>query len=54
MQTNPFLSSFLHFFAAAEDQLGRKVNILIFLVIRFVLISAMVVGFSWYVLDVHP
>ena len=41
-------------FDFAEAMLSRKFNPLIFLVIRFLLMSAMVVGFSWYALDLHP
>ncbi len=54
MQTPSFLDSLRRRFATAEDQLSRKANMLIFLVIRFVLMSAMVVGFSWFALDLHP
>ena len=39
---------------AMEVVLSRKANMLIFLVIRFLLMSAMVVGFSWYAFDLHP
>jgi hypothetical protein len=39
---------------ATEAVLSRKVNMLAFLVIRFLLMSAMVVGFSWYAYDLHP
>jgi hypothetical protein len=41
-------------FEALEVVLSRKVNMLIFLVVRFLVMSAMVVGFSWVSLGLHP
>jgi hypothetical protein len=41
-------------FAAVEVVLGQKVNLLIFLLLRFLIMSAMVVGFSWVALDIQP
>ena len=41
-------------FGAVEVVLSRKVNMLIFLLIRFLVMSAMVVGFSWVSLGFHP
>jgi len=37
-----------------EQRLMQRTNALIFLVIRVVLMSAMVVGFSWYTLELSP
>ncbi|MFM7264305.1 MAG: hypothetical protein ACKOZW_01655 [Cyanobium sp.] len=44
----------LHPFAAVDVVLSRKVSMLIFLLIRFLVMSAMVVGFSWVALGHHP
>jgi len=41
-------------FDVVEHVLSRKVNMLIFLLIRFLIMSAMVVGFSWVALDIQP
>jgi predicted Na+-dependent transporter len=41
-------------FDALEAVLSRRASMLTFLVIRFLLMSAMVVGFSWYAFDLHP
>jgi predicted Na+-dependent transporter len=40
--------------AAFETAMSRRANTLIFLVVRFVLMSAMVVGFTWYCLELSP
>jgi hypothetical protein len=48
------LTSLFPSFGAVEVVLSRKVNMLIFLLIRFLIMSAMVVGFSWVALDIHP
>jgi hypothetical protein len=40
--------------AAIEQVMSRRTSMLIFLVIRFVLMSAMVVGFTWYSLKLSP
>ena len=37
-----------------EQSLSRPANAITFLVVRFVLISGMVVGFSWYVFHSMP
>ena len=37
-----------------ETILSRRCNALIVLLIRFVLMSAMVVGFAWYSLELTP
>ena len=39
---------------AFETAMNRPANTLIFLVIRFVLMSGMVVGFSWWALKLSP
>jgi hypothetical protein len=40
--------------AAAEAAMTRRENIFIFLVVRFLLMSGMVVAFAWACLDLHP
>ena len=45
------LSERLH---AIERVITRPVNTITFLVIRFVLMSGMVVGFSWWALNIAP
>jgi hypothetical protein len=47
-------SSFASRFDLVETVVSRKANMLAFLVIRFLLMSALVVGFSWYAFDLHP
>ena len=47
-------SSFASRFDLVETVVNRKANMLAFLVIRFLLMSALVVGFSWYAFDLHP
>jgi predicted Na+-dependent transporter len=39
---------------AVEQSLSRPANAITFLVVRFVLMSGMVVGFSWYVFHSMP
>jgi predicted Na+-dependent transporter len=39
---------------AAEQSLSRPTNAITFLVVRFVLMSGMVVGFSWYAFHSMP
>ena len=39
---------------ALETALSRRSNTLIFLVIRFLVMSAMVVGFAWSSLELTP
>jgi hypothetical protein len=41
-------------FDLTEAVLSHRANILTFLVIRFLLMSALVIGFSWYAFDLHP
>jgi hypothetical protein len=47
-------SSFTARFDATETVLVNKANMLTFLVIRFLLMSALVVGFSWSAFGLHP
>jgi hypothetical protein len=46
--------SLIHRFSSIETTLTRRENILSFLVVRFVLMSGMVLGFSWYFLNLSP
>jgi predicted Na+-dependent transporter len=39
---------------AAEQSLSRPANAITFLVVRFVLMSGMVLGFSWYAFHSMP
>ena len=39
---------------AVEQSLSRPANAITFLVVRFVLISGMVLGFSWYAFHSMP
>ncbi len=39
---------------AVEQSLSRPANAITFLVVRFVLMSGMVLGFSWYVFHSMP
>ncbi len=41
-------------FSAIESSLTRKENVIIFLLIRFVLMSGMVIAFSWTFLQLSP
>ena len=50
----PFLLGLANRFTALEERLSRKANMITFLVIRFLLMSAMIVGFRWFALDLHP
>jgi hypothetical protein len=47
-------SSFSSRLDPAEALVSRKANMLTFLVIRFLLMSALVVGFSWSAFGLHP
>jgi hypothetical protein len=40
--------------STVEATLTRRENILSFLVVRFVFMSGMVLGFSWYFLNLSP
>ena len=61
----PNLETFLHsgrkFFQrltgraqALEDRLSQRFSMLIFLVVRFLLMSGMVIGFTWASLSLSP
>lgn len=39
---------------AIESIMIRKESVISFLVVRFVLMSGMVVGFSWYAFNLNP
>ena len=41
-------------FSDLESALTRRENILSFLIVRFVLMSGMILGFSWYFLHLSP
>jgi len=47
-------SSFTSRLDPTEALVSRKANMLTFLVIRFLLMSALVVGFSWSAFGLHP
>ncbi len=49
-----FLAPIRDRFASIDQALTRRENILSFLVVRFVLMSGMVVGFSWWALKLTP
>jgi hypothetical protein len=40
--------------AAIEELLSRRISMVIFLVIRLIVISAMLMSFSWYSLQSRP
>ena len=40
--------------AAFEERLSRRINIVLSLVIRLILMSSMLLGFSWYSLQSRP
>ena len=50
----PFITSVQSRFVAIDRALTNRENILSFLVVRFVLMSGMVVGFSWWALKISP
>lgn len=50
----PFLAAFQQRLAALEETLTRRSNVLIFLIVRFLLMSAMVTGFVWTSLELSP
>lgn len=52
-KNSPF-HSFSQRFSALETSLTRRENVLNFLIIRFVLMSGMVLGFSWAFLKLSP
>lgn len=54
MQTPPFLTSLNTRLSAADRTMTRRETMLSFLLVRFVLMSGMVVGFSWWALHLSP
>lgn len=50
----PLLATFKQRLAAIEETLTRRSNVLIFLIVRFLLMSAMVLGFVWTSLQLSP
>jgi len=50
----PFLRPLSERLASVERVITRPANAFTFLVIRFVLMSGMVVGFSWWSLQLSP
>ncbi|MFN6131379.1 MAG: hypothetical protein ACK46L_00465 [Synechococcaceae cyanobacterium] len=57
MQTSPLpslLSSLKARFDSFDRTLTRRQNLVSFLVVRFVLMSGLVVGFSWWALNLSP
>ena len=54
MQTPDFLAQLNARITAIDKALMRRENILSFLLARFVLMSGMVVGFSWWSLQLSP
>ena len=50
----PFLTTVKQRLAALEETLTRRSNVLIFLIVRFLLMSAMVMGFVWTSLELSP
>ncbi len=48
------LQAFSKRLSTLEGKLTRRENILSFLIVRFVLMSGMVLGFSWYFLNLSP
>ena len=54
MQTPDFLAPFHSRLAALDRLIIKRENLLSFLLIRFVLMSGMVVGFSWWSLHLSP
>lgn len=54
MQTPDFLAPLNARIAAIDRVVMRRENMLSFLLVRFVLMSGMVVGFSWWALHLSP
>ena len=52
--TLTFLESFNSRIKATERLINRRSNMLPFLVVRFVLMSGMAVGFSWWAFNLSP
>jgi hypothetical protein len=54
MQTSEFLAPLNSRLSALDRTITRRENMLSFLLVRFVLMSGMVVGFSWWALHLSP
>jgi hypothetical protein len=54
MQTPEFLAPLNARLAAIDRGIMRRENLISFLLVRFVLMSGMVVGFSWWALNLSP
>jgi hypothetical protein len=54
MQTPDFLVPLHNRLRSVDRAITRRENVLSFLLIRFVLMSGMVVGFSWWALHLSP
>ena len=50
----PFLQATKERFKSVETAMTRRSNALIFLVTRFILMAAMVVGFAWTASTISP
>ncbi len=48
------IQAFAKRLSSLEATLTRRENILSFLIVRFVLMSGMVLGFSWYFFNLGP
>jgi hypothetical protein len=51
---NSILQAFKQRISAIETTITRKENVLNFLIIRFVLMTGMVLGFAWLFLHLNP
>lgn len=54
MQTPDFFAPLNAQLSALDRAITRRENMLSFLLVRFVLMSGMVVGFSWWALHLSP
>ena len=54
MQTPDFLAPINTRLTAIDRLIMKRENVLSFLLVRFVLMSGMVVGFSWWALKLSP
>ncbi len=49
-----FLRAIQDKLTAIEEVMGRRSNMIAFLLVRFILMSSMVVGFAWWSLSLSP
>ena len=54
MQTPEFLAPLNNRLSDLDRAITRRENMLSFLLVRFVLMSGMVVGFSWWAMNLTP